>query len=521
MKKRLTKMAVFSVLLLIFANSVSYSQTYASILKRLDAIEQRIDDLNSSQSSQIKKLQTQISSIEPSGDYTEVQSSITFIDEQIQKLSAEIEQIKAGFDEGSAALSAERANIEGLAGELRSLVTELRGVIESPSVPEAPVKAGKAGEAIEFEAVYTGELNSNTSGGIRAASTYLDNLDLAFTFDTEKLLGWDNTTFFIYILGNSGGDPTGENIGDIQTASNIETDETWKFYEVWLEKLYAGDRYSLKAGLYDLNSEIDAIEAAGLFTNSSHGIGPDFSQSGEMGPSIFSTTSLGIRLRANINDNLILQTAVLDGVSGNPENPVGTQIKFGKDDGVLLASELNYFTNLFHDTQAFTGKFALGGWFYNSEFEDIRDVDESGDPVMRNGNYGIYASLEQPLIVESSQDGQGMAAFVRTGFANQDVNQLGFYLGFGFSYTGLFPNRDEDMFGIAFANAFNGGKFKDAMSDAGMEVDNAETDIEIIYRAQINDWLAFQPDFQYIINPGTDPNADNAVVVSARLEITF
>jgi porin len=51
----------------------------------------------------------------------------------------------------------------------------------------------------------------------------------------------------------------------------------------------------VKIGLYDLNSEFDVIEAAALFLNPSHGIGPDFAQSGRNGPSIFPVTSLAIR----------------------------------------------------------------------------------------------------------------------------------------------------------------------------------------------------------------------------------
>ena len=71
-----------------------------------------------------------------------------------------------------------------------------------------------------------------------------------------------------------------------------------KLYEAWFEQTLFDDRLSFKAGLYDLNTEFDVVETAGLFINSSHGIGPDFSQSGVNGPSIFPTTSLGIRVKA-------------------------------------------------------------------------------------------------------------------------------------------------------------------------------------------------------------------------------
>ena len=367
---------------------------------------------------------------------------------------------------------------------------------------------------VTIEGAYTGEIFSSLSGGIEQKSVYLDNYDLNITFNMEKLIGLRNTFLFFYIIGNSGDDPSANYVGDLQVASNIETNETWKLYEVWIEHAFLEDRFLVKAGLYDLNSEIDAVDPAGLFINSSHGIGPDFSQSGIMGPSIFSTTSLGVRIRANLSEELVLHTVILDGIPGDPDNPKGTRIKFGKDDGLLIAYELNYFHNFLGNSATGDGKLALGGWFYTSEFEDIEEVNTDGKPAMKNGNYGLFASFEHPV-------NENIAGFIRTGIANTDFNQLGFYLGAGISTTGLIPGRDQDQIGIAVANAFNGSKYMDVMKADNIDVDSQETNIELIYRMQIFSWMTFQPDFQYIINPGTDSSLDNASVISMRLELSF
>ena len=53
---------------------------------------------------------------------------------------------------------------------------------------------------------------------------------------------------------------------------------------------------SLLGGIYDLNSEFDRLQAAGLFLNSSFGVTPEIAQSGETGPSIFPRTAAGLRL---------------------------------------------------------------------------------------------------------------------------------------------------------------------------------------------------------------------------------
>ncbi|TDI96625.1 MAG: hypothetical protein E2O76_11425 [Caldithrix sp.] len=98
------------------------------------------------------------------------------------------------------------------------------------------------------------------------------------------MFGWKGASFFLYGLGNSGGNPS-ENVGDAQIVSNIEGPDTWKFYEIWIQQNLFLGKLSVLAGLYNLNSEFDVIETGQLFLNSSHGIGPDFSQTGLNGRS--------------------------------------------------------------------------------------------------------------------------------------------------------------------------------------------------------------------------------------------
>ena len=62
-------------------------------------------------------------------------------------------------------------------------------------------------------------------------------------------------------------------------------------------------------GRYDLNSEFYRLQSASLFLNSSFGIGPEFSQSGLEGPSIFPNTSVGARFAIKPIEEIVLRTA--------------------------------------------------------------------------------------------------------------------------------------------------------------------------------------------------------------------
>lgn len=366
-------------------------------------------------------------------------------------------------------------------------------------------------QGISFEAIYTRDITRNVSGGIKRKTEYLDNWDLTLSFDAEKLIGWDGATFYFYVLGNHGANPSANNVGDSQVFSNIESPDTWKLYEAWYEQQFFGDRLSLKMGLYDVNSEFDVIDTAGLFLNSSHGIGPDFSQSGKNGPSIFPTTSPGARLFASLTDRLYFQFVMLDGVPGIPDRLSGTHVDFDDDDGALLVAESGFLNNG-ANANPYT-KLALGTWYYTADSVE----NASGDPIAARNNRGLYLFAERSIYQEPDHPEQGLAVFARYGIADSRINQFDRYFGSGIVYTGLFPGRDLDKLGLAVAVAINSDEYR----QSGSSIDSEETAWELSYRAQITPWLAIQPDIQYIINPGTDASLDDATVVTTRFELTF
>lgn len=371
-------------------------------------------------------------------------------------------------------------------------------------------------EGVEFEAAYTSEVSSNLAGGLFRRTEYLDNFDLTIDMNLESLFGWRGTHFFLYILGNHGGNPS-DNVGDAQGISTIDSPDTWKLYEASVQQELFDGRLSFLAGLYDLNSEFDAIETAGLFLNSSHGIGPDFSQTGPNGPSIFPTTSLGLRVKWHPSDKFYVQTVVLDGVPGDPDNPNGTKIKFRQGDGILVSTELAYLTGTEDESHPY-GKIALGTYFYTTKYDAILGQDNN---LQQRSKPGAYLLAERSVLREKNDRGQGLAVFGRVGFSDSEVFQFGLYTGAGAVYTGLFPGRDEDQVGVAVAAAHTGKHWRDAQRIDGIDVDRSEIALELTYRAQLTSWLAAQPDFQYVINPGTDPALSNAFVSSTRLEISF
>ena len=174
---------------------------------------------------------------------------------------------------------------------------------------------------------------------------------------------------FVYGLYNNGRALTGDLVGDAQGVSNIETGvRAVRLYEAWVEQRFG--RASVKFGLYDLNSEFDEHVTGSLFLNSTHGLGPDLSQSGLNGPSVFPVTSLALRADYQIDERLRLRAAVLDAVPGDPARPRRTAIRLGGAEGALLIGEAQYLTR---NTRAI-----LGYWRYTAGFAPVGPAPPPG-----------------------------------------------------------------------------------------------------------------------------------------------
>lgn len=364
-----------------------------------------------------------------------------------------------------------------------------------------------------FELNYKADLFSNFLGGIQRGSEYLDNFDIILSADLEKSINWSNTSLLIHFLGNGGGSPC-ELVGASQGISNIEAVPTWKLYQFLLEKKFFNESLSLALGLYDLNSEFDVRETSGIFINPSHGIGDELAKSGLNGPSIFPTTSVGLRIKYESLTGRYLQVVALDAVPGNPENPYGTHISWNKQEGLLLVSEIGLQNT---ENETLNSKVAIGSWVYSKK--TITSPSLISDVMQLQNNYGFYFTAERVLYKNVENAGLGLKGFVRLGYANTNINPVDFYIGTGLNFSGLL--KADDKFGIAMAFAHNSSSYRKIAKLNDEIIKEYEINFEATYLLKLTPWLTIQPDIQYIVNPSYCTKSGSAFVVGSRFEINF
>ena len=351
--------------------------------------------------------------------------------------------------------------------------------------------------AVELDASYTVDVLTNMGGGLRRETRLLGMLALGADIDGAEL-GAAGVTGRIEWQLLHGRAFSADVVGDAQTVSNIEAPAGARPLEAWIGYSLS-ENAVIRAGLVDLNGQFDVQNVGALFINSSHGIGHDFSQSGENGPSIFPTTATALTSEI-ASGPWRVRAGLFNAVAGDPVRPRRTVISFPGRDGLLLVGEVE---RVVDGTRVYAGT-----WHYTRRSKRLGSEGEG----RRNG--GGYAAIEQRLA--GSRSGATLEAWLRAGVVNPRFNPIGTYVGGGLAF-----GTKDTRFGVAIAHARLGRPARRLATDALGPANRAESNIEATSYVKLNGRIALQPDIQYIVNPGWVRRRKDALVVGVRIHLTL
>ncbi|HET7203651.1 MAG TPA: carbohydrate porin [Steroidobacteraceae bacterium] len=347
---------------------------------------------------------------------------------------------------------------------------------------------GSTARAAELHAAWTGDFASVVDGGVQRGERHMGLVELAF----DHVFAIAQRDVTLYVAGQHvyGGGFSEEWVGDLQTVSNVDADRGTRVLEAWLD-VPLTDTLSMRVGRYDFNSEFDAVDPAGLFLHSSHGIGPDISQTGAAGPSIFPRTALAVRLQCDFEGDHAVRGVALD-----LESESDGDVPFFEGPMFALEYEFGPGGTLWK----------AGAWGFTRSRESLAAPDD------RDREYGAYASVQHRIA-------GSWVGYARVGMANEDVSRLGSYAGAGLVHQGGLLSTRADTVGIAVAHARNGDAYRAAMREDGTATTAAETAVELTWRVPLGEHVVLQPDVQYVFDPDTNPAIDDAFVVMLRVEL--
>jgi porin len=369
-------------------------------------------------------------------------------------------------------------------------------------------------------------------GGKNDGATYTGLLHLRLRWIVPTASAWRGTSAFVDVRNIHGGHVS-ELAGDAQGVSNVDGPDGSAVHELWIQHNFQWSGVSLLGGIYDLNSEFDRLQAAGLFLNSSFGVTPEFAESGTTGPSIFPRTAAALRFSVKPWNGALLRAALVDGAS--LERPDGSHALFKRGDGALEVVEWSMLRRpdatgdeplvprifgRFSPLPTYEDKVAVGVWHYSKRLAEAGPAN--GDPdTPRHDSEGGYVIGEWRLFGRGVDAKKRISGFAQLGFASPATNRFGSYMGGGLVATGWLFSKDSDQVGLSVASAQEGSTYRRNAALAGGRPVKAETTWELSYLDQVKSWLTLAPDLQLVNHPDADAALRNALVLQLRSEITF
>lgn len=381
---------------------------------------------------------------------------------------------------------------------------------------------------VQFNATYIAEVFGNVSGGMRRGSIYTGRLDLGMDVDLEKIVGWTGAKFHTNMYQIHGQGLSRDYVGNLMLVSGVEALPATRLYELWIEQSLFDGKLLVKVGQQASDVEFIDSKYDDIFTNSALGwpgiTGINLLAGGPSPP----LAVPGIRIKAQLSDNITAYAAIFDGDAAPPNSPVDPQIAnphgvlFRVNDPAWMIGQLKYGFQL--GESKLPGTITGGAWKHLGEFNDQRyaiggfslaDPAGTGEPQRLRGNQGIFGVYEQMLARASSGSDKGVGFFVRTSISPSDRNLISFYLDGGFQFSGFSESRPNDKFGIAmtYARISDAARTADrdvqAFTGTPFPVRDFEAVFEATYLAEIQAGWTVQPVFQYVFHPGggvVDPN---------------
>jgi len=385
---------------------------------------------------------------------------------------------------------------------------------------------------IEIFAFANSIFNGNVSGGIHPGhATIVSDVWAGAKFDLEKLIGWRGGLFVVSGIDRAGEDLTQKYVGSIYSVQQMVGGQRPFLYQVYLQQKLAGDQLRVKLGRFSASDDFNASPFYGYSLN--NGINGDIRN--VLFDTRFSAYPFAVWAAALFYDptpewNLkigIFQTS--DRMFDNTKHGLDWSIQ--GEDGYTAIAQFGWAPQFWKRPDGDVGegknmaplvmKGMPGHYHFGLTFSQW-DFYPRFNGGFEDHSYGFYAHADQMVYQENPGSDQGLYVFVASGYYPQtEISIVPFQVNLGFHYKGLLPTRVDDRTIVHFIYGHLSDDYALSAHQPGGHLADSEKVLEFAHRFQVTKWGYFQPDLQWVIDPGGTGDIPDAVVIGAQMGITF
>ncbi len=378
-----------------------------------------------------------------------------------------------------------------------------------------------AQQGIKFEANILTDTAYLAEGGRNEGADPLTSaqLWLGTQLDMEKLAGWDGVTVRAVATARQGQSTSVRDLqGNAPHMANVQGtfgrgNQDSRLSELSIEKTFKDQGLSIKAGRLGLGMDFNVMAcdfASTAFCAA---------QMGKWQGNIWMNTPVsqwGARVKQQLNPEVAVQVGVYE---FNPDNGNGKaegqgwSLDTDHADGVTIPAEVVWTPKSF--VNGLPGSYRIGG-MYNTA-DDIANQKDIATGEGKNRTFAGWLAVEQQL-TSTGSGRQGLHSFANFTWHDRDTNKVDNSQQIGVKYIGLADSQPNDILGLAVNRVHVNDRFVDSRPafDA-----SAEYNIELNYSYNATKWLMLRPNLQYVVNPGSSNQVDNALVLGLTTRVIF
>ncbi|UNW07448.1 carbohydrate porin [Acinetobacter sp. YH12047] len=378
-----------------------------------------------------------------------------------------------------------------------------------------------AQQGVKFEANLLTDTAYLADGGRNEGADPLTSaqLWLGTQLDMEKLAGWDGVTVRAVATARQGQSTSVRDLqGDAAQWANVQGtfgrgNQDSRLTELSIEKNYKDQGLSIKAGRLGLGMDFNVMAcdfASTAFCAA---------QMGKWQGNIWMNTPVaqwGARVKQQLNPEVAVQVGVYE---FNPDNGnakaegQGWSLDTDNADGVTIPAEVIWTPKSL--VNGLPGSYRVGG-MYNTA-DDVANQKDVATGEGKNRTFAGWLAVEQQL-TSIGNGRQGLYSFANFTWHDRDTNKVDNSQQLGLKYIGLVDSQPNNILGLAVNRVHVNDRFADSrpVYDA-----SAEYNIELNYSYNATKWLMLRPNLQYVINPGSSNQVDNALVLGLTTRVVF
>ena len=387
---------------------------------------------------------------------------------------------------------------------------------------------------VEVFAFYNSILSGNVRGGLDANNaTYVQDAWLGLKFDLEKLVGWKGGQFVVSGIIREGRDLTTLYIGSIYSTQQMVGGQRPFLYQLYFQQQVFADQLTLKIGRFGASDDFNTSPLYGYSLN--NGINGNIRNvlfDTRFSAYPFATWAAAVTYEPKESD-FSAKLGIFQVSQGMFENDDhGLNFGIAGDDGYTSIAQVIWAPEFFKKpvnserpdgkaTRPASMKGLPGHYWVGVTFSQWDYYPRFGGGF-EDHSYGFYAHADQMVYQEAPGGDEGLIAWVASGYYPQEeISIVPFQVNVGLNYKGLIPGRDDDRTMLHFIYGDLSQDYARSVRVPGGGNPESEKVVEFAHRFQITPWSYFQPDIQWVINPGGTGDIPDAVVIGAQMGLTF